>query len=222
MHILSADTSQGICSVSISNNQSLLAYREEQRTSKQAEMLVPMIESCLKEAQISYDDIALLTSTIGPGSFTGLRIGISTLQAIALVKSIPTYGVSTLQAIASTQHNTSTPLITSIIDARREQYYIQSFNHTNLTPYDTPTLIHTSALNTYLSALTFDTSIVTNLDALTTSTHSVNVNIAPNAQNATFIAHLFFSPSQQSTPLTPLYIREPDAKRPTPPAHLCN
>ncbi len=181
-----------------------------------------MIESCLKEAQISYDDIALLTSTIGPGSFTGLRIGLSALQAIALVKSIPTYGVSTLQAIASTQHHTTTPLITSIIDARREQYYIQSFNSTNLTPHDSPTLIHISALDTYLSALTSATSIVTNLDVLTTPTHSVSANIAPNAQNAAFVAHHFFSTSQQSTPLTPLYIREPDAKRPTPPAHLCN
>lgn len=221
MYILSADTSQGICSVSLSHNLTPLSYAEEQQSSKQAEMLVPMIESCLHQANLTYDDLTLLASTTGPGSFTGLRIGLSALQAIAAVKKIPTYGVSTLQAIAITQHNISTPLITSIIDARREQYYIQTFHSDTLIAHDSPTLIATGALEEYTQSLPENTHIVTNLAQLN-NTNPTSTHIAPDAKNTAKIAYHFYSQSQQPTPLTPLYIREPDAKRPTPPAHLCN
>ena len=67
---------------------------------RQSEILVPCIDEILKKAELSPSDLNASVLTIGPGSFTGLRLGISALKAIELAYNVPVYGVSSLEAYA--------------------------------------------------------------------------------------------------------------------------
>ncbi len=89
---------------------------------RQSEILVPSIDELLKKADISAADLNATALTIGPGSFTGLRLGISALKAIELAYSVPVYGISSLEAYAFPYKDLDYPLI-SCIDANKDKFY---------------------------------------------------------------------------------------------------
>ena len=89
---------------------------------RQSEILVPSIDELLTKADIKPSDLNATTLTIGPGSFTGLRLGISALKAIELAYGVPVYGVSSLEAYAYPYKNLELPLI-SCIDANKDKFY---------------------------------------------------------------------------------------------------
>jgi tRNA threonylcarbamoyladenosine biosynthesis protein TsaB len=83
-----------------------------------------MIESLLTQAKLSIQDVQGIVYTKGPGSFTGVRVGVSVVQGLAFASSIPTLGVSTLMALAWQGHcQTQQPSVGAIIDARMAQIY---------------------------------------------------------------------------------------------------
>lgn len=88
MKILAFDTANNTASVALSDNDNILAYAEELRPSMQAENLMPMIEQVMKAAQCSYDELDYLAVTNGPGSFTGIRIGLAVAKGILFAKRI--------------------------------------------------------------------------------------------------------------------------------------
>lgn len=88
MKILAFDTTNNSASVAISEDQIILAYIEDLRSSMQAETIVPMIEEALKIAKLSYHDLDYLAATNGPGSFTGIRIGLSVAKGLLLSTDI--------------------------------------------------------------------------------------------------------------------------------------
>ena len=89
---------------------------------RQSEILVPSIDELLKKADITTADLSATVLTIGPGSFTGLRLGISALKAIELAYGVPVYGVSSLEAYAFPYMNLDYPVI-SCIDANKDKFY---------------------------------------------------------------------------------------------------
>ena len=89
---------------------------------RQSEILVPSINELLKKADITAADLNATALTIGPGSFTGLRLGISALKAIELAYGVPVYGISSLQAYAFPYMNLDYPVI-SCIDANKDKFY---------------------------------------------------------------------------------------------------
>ena len=89
---------------------------------RQSEILVPSIDELLKKADINAADLNATTLTIGPGSFTGLRLGISALKAIELAYGVPVYGISSLEAYAFPYMNFDYPVI-SCIDANKDKFY---------------------------------------------------------------------------------------------------
>lgn len=91
---------------------------------RQSEILVPSIDELLQKAEISPADLNATVLTIGPGSFTGLRLGISALKAIELAYNVPVYGVSSLEAYAYPYKNLELPLL-SCIDANKDKFYAQ-------------------------------------------------------------------------------------------------
>lgn len=121
---MTIDTAMGGCHVYVSAEAPV--SRAEPMTHGQAERLVPLIEETLKEAQIQHKKLEAILTTIGPGAFTGLRVGISTAKALSLSLSIPVYGISTLQALAAS-YETKEPF-TVLIETRRDDFYVQSFD----------------------------------------------------------------------------------------------
>ena len=127
MKILSIDTSSKICGVTISDNEKVLIHLSNDDEKTHSVKLMPMVDSAFKSTNLTLDDISLLAVCTGPGSFTGVRIGIATIKAFSDVKHIPIVGVSSLESLAynviekiSDLENT---LICSLIDAKNNNVY---------------------------------------------------------------------------------------------------
>jgi len=89
---------------------------------KQSEALVPAIDYVLNRAELKASELDYAAITIGPGSFTGLRLGLSAVKAIELAYKIPVYGISSLKAYGYAFEDFNLPVV-SAIDARKERFY---------------------------------------------------------------------------------------------------
>lgn len=104
--ILAIETSTDICSVGLCRSDRFL-IRSGSAAREHTRLLLPMIESLLKEANIKLSELSALCCTVGPGSFTGIRIGTAMTQALAFALDKPVVLVSTLRLIAQTAFVTS-------------------------------------------------------------------------------------------------------------------
>ena len=100
MKILAITTSSNNCSVAILEENSIIKELNIQNTKTHSETLMPLLKELLKQSNLSLDDIDYLACDIGPGSFTGIRIGVSTIKAISQIKNIPICPVSSLEGLA--------------------------------------------------------------------------------------------------------------------------
>lgn len=97
--ILGFDVSNSSCSVAISRGQDILAYEEDLRPNMQAENLLLLIEKVLKDTNYSYDDMDYLAFTNGPGSFTGIRIGLACAEGILVASKIKPVVISNFEML---------------------------------------------------------------------------------------------------------------------------
>jgi tRNA threonylcarbamoyladenosine biosynthesis protein TsaB len=136
--ILAFDTSLNGCAVCVSTGEDASAKRLFPTDREQAAKLVPLINETLSEVGLSYQDLRLIVTTIGPGSFTGLRIGLSTARALGLALNLPVQGVGTLSAMAaSARLETDTQNMLVLVETKRSDFYIQSFDALG-SPLDEP------------------------------------------------------------------------------------
>jgi tRNA threonylcarbamoyladenosine biosynthesis protein TsaB len=130
MKLLALDTAANLCSVAVLDvgTGTILAASSEDIGKGHAERLMAAIEEVVTTAQISITDIGKIAVSIGPGSFTGVRVGVSTARGFALALKCPAVGISTLQALAydAAKAFSHRPIL-SIIDARRDELYAQFF-----------------------------------------------------------------------------------------------
>lgn len=126
MKILAVDTSSTICSVAILENDNLIDINELDDGKTHSENLMPLLDELLKRNSLDVKDIDMIACTVGPGSFTGIRIGVSSIKPIAEVLNIKVASVMSLEALARNVENKST--IVSLIDARNNQVYAGIFD----------------------------------------------------------------------------------------------
>lgn len=100
MLVLGIDTSLDACSVAVVRDSEMLAHLSETMTRGQAERLAPMVREAAQQAGITFAEIDRIAVTTGPGSFTGVRVGLSFARALAMSLSRSCIGVSTLEALA--------------------------------------------------------------------------------------------------------------------------
>lgn len=122
MKILAFDSTARIATVAVTENEELLALYSINNGLTQSELLLPMAENMLSSLRLSISDIDLFATSIGPGSFTGVRIGASLVKGLAFGKDIPCVGVSTLEELAENLSGLS-GIIVPAMDARRSQVY---------------------------------------------------------------------------------------------------
>ena len=122
MNILAVDTSANTATVAILNDDKLLAEEIVNHKKTHSETLMPMIDLALKRCDMDISDIDLFAVANGPGSFTGLRIGVSTIKGLAHGLSKPVVEVSTLEGMAYNLF-LADGIISPIMDARRSQVY---------------------------------------------------------------------------------------------------
>ena len=129
MKLLALETSCDIASVSLFENNNLILELKESSPKNHSEALMPLIDKLLKETSISLNDIDLFACDNGPGSFTGIRIGLSTIKAFCDVKNKPCISVSSLEALAYTCKESA--IICSMIDAKHSNIYAGIFEFDN-------------------------------------------------------------------------------------------
>jgi tRNA threonylcarbamoyladenosine biosynthesis protein TsaB len=130
-NILAFDVSNNSCSVAISCGQNILAFEQEMRPSMQAERLIPMIEQALYSADMSYKDLNYLAVTNGPGSFTGIRIGLAAAKGILLGNiNIKGFAISNFEMsyYRAVEQYKKYDKIAILINAYRNQLYFQFFD----------------------------------------------------------------------------------------------
>lgn len=133
MKILSIDTASNICGVSILEDNKLICNLDTDTGRTHSENLMPMIEQALKKTNLSLKNINLITCDIGPGSFTGIRIGVATTKAFNDSLNIPCVGISSLEALAYNLKDNikQNEIICSIIDCKNDNCYFALYEKKN-------------------------------------------------------------------------------------------
>jgi tRNA threonylcarbamoyladenosine biosynthesis protein TsaB len=184
--VLAFDTALAACSAAVWSDGAILAARLERLDRGHAEALMPMVEAVRTEAGLAYEDIDRLAVTVGPGTFTGLRIGLAAARGLALAIARPLVGVTTLEALAAgvSEDERQGRSVLAVIDARRGEVYAQTFD-AGLAPLVPPSL------------------------------STVRVSEAAETPDAPVVAALAAGRAVVSDEMpAPLYLRAPDARLP--------
>ena len=238
MRILAVDTALGACSVAIALDGEVVARAFKPLSRGHAEVLFAMISEVEQEAGLRASDMDRFAVTIGPGTFTGLRVGLSAARGLGLATSKPVLGLTTLQALAAgvaAKDLTSEDVITSVIDAKRGECYMQMFDPA-LMPLSVPMIVQLDAAAAALGealqkaggrAFLVGTGAMLIAERLGQVTHPTQVHLtqvhltqihltgAPDQPDAGRLALLAAAIDDvASAPARPLYLRAPDAKLP--------
>ena len=130
MRILGVDTATTSCSVAIVDEASLLSEFTVDREETHSIHLMDMIKAVMTMAGLNFSDLDGFAVTRGPGSFTGLRIGVSTIKGLAVALEKPVVGISSLETLAF-QVSYSRDLICPILDARKGEVYFSRYRFLN-------------------------------------------------------------------------------------------
>ena len=129
MIILAFDSSVNACSVALWHNGDKIFAKTKEMPTGQAEALMPMIEEALIATKLAPNKIDAIATTIGPGSFTGIRISLAAAKALGLALEIPVIGVSTLEAFAkSFKFAGDYPYFGVVVETKRQDFYFQLFD----------------------------------------------------------------------------------------------
>ena len=139
MKILSIDTASDLCTVAILEDEACIKEIVVNDARNHSEKIMPVIQQAFEETNINLKDINLIVCDKGPGSFTGIRIGVGTVLAFQDTLDIPCIGISSLEVLAyntitniNTNTNTNTnKLICSLIDAKNDNVYLGIFKYDN-------------------------------------------------------------------------------------------
>jgi tRNA threonylcarbamoyladenosine biosynthesis protein TsaB len=128
MRILAIDTALDACSVAVFDTERdrMLAMQSREIGRGHAELLIPLVDEVMKSAGATFDSLDRIAVTVGPGSFTGLRVGLSAARGFALAAKKPAVGVSTLAALTAPliTENETVPVVAAI-DAKHGNLYMQ-------------------------------------------------------------------------------------------------
>lgn len=221
--VLAFDTACDACSAALWQDGEIRAREFARMARGQSEALLPMIERVMAAAGMEFPALTGLGVTVGPGAFTGLRIGLAAARAIALASGKPAVGITTLEAIAAAVPPAPDVLIVAI-DAKRDDLYVQSFAQ-NLsggaawTPASTAVAQLPEAVTLPTgSFLIAGDGAARLLEALPAEARSRATLLADHAlPDAAIVARLAAARLASGDAIVsprPLYLRPPDAKLP--------
>ena len=130
MRLLAFDGTAKLASVAVREDGRTLASYTIDNGLTQSELLLPMAEDVLRSLKLDFSDIDCYATSVGPGSFTGVRIGVSLIKGLAFGRNIPCVSVSTLEALAENIRPLD-GIIVPCMDARRSQVYNAIFECTD-------------------------------------------------------------------------------------------
>ncbi len=126
MKILAFDTSNSTLSVALCEDDKPLQTIVNQDSGKQAEQLLPMIEKILQDHNLTYQDLDLIAVTKGPGSFTGVRIGLACAKSIEIATNLPLIALDSLETLAQKIFLENADLLVAV-DAKIDEFFVREF-----------------------------------------------------------------------------------------------
>jgi tRNA threonylcarbamoyl adenosine modification protein YeaZ len=218
MNILALDTSMGACCVAVllaKGASPRIVSREEPMGRGHAEALMPMIAEVMDEAGLGFPALDLIAATVGPGSFTGVRIAIAAARGFALVTSAKLWGTDSLTVMACVARGLgiSGPFAIAV-DARRAMLYFGLYDGDGAC-LEGPLLI---APKDAVAMLPKSLSIVVGsgaaalAEAASSQGRAVRADFPDLQPNAAALAALALAANEMIPILRPLYLRPPDAK----------
>lgn len=222
MNVLGLDTCFGALSVAVgvglSGEHPRVVARHATMATGHAERLVPVMNELLAEAGLTFSALDRIAVTIGPGSFTGTRIGIAAARALHLAHGTPIVALTSLEAMALHPAIGDIPVGTDLaiaVDAHRGEAYIQIFDGHTREPVAPPAIVPQSGYaavdrgRPLVIAGTAAAAVAEALAAHGRPAHALEVEIWPGMERA--ILRAVARPPSEAA-IEPLYLRPPDAK----------
>jgi tRNA threonylcarbamoyladenosine biosynthesis protein TsaB len=217
MRVLAIDTALAACAAAVfeTGGARMLARESLGMARGHAEALMPLIARVMDAAAVEFSELDRVAVTVGPGSFTGLRVGISAARGIALVSGKPAVGISTLSAFAAPHiANEEGASIAAAIDARHGSVYLQVFASSGRTLVAPGIATVPDAVR---AAMTGPVRLVGSgaglLHAEWPSDHPAPLAIdIQNAPAIEWVARLGAAAPKTDVAPLPLYLRAPDAR----------
>lgn len=220
MNVLGLDSATEACSTAVLVNGVTTARRFEGLQRGHAEILMPLVQAVMAEAGLRFDQLDLIATTIGPGGFTGLRIGLASARALALAANVPLIGVSTLEAVARAQSMTEGSLLVAL-DTKRADVYLQIFDVQGA-PQSPPKALMPGKISAILP--NGPLTVAGNAGAIVLQTLQdrqppPRLAAGPDLPDAAIVASIGSErfrahPDATLAPPSPLYLRPPDAQLP--------
>jgi tRNA threonylcarbamoyladenosine biosynthesis protein TsaB len=219
--ILAFDCAGAVCQAALWREGRVVARRDRASVHGQAEILLPMIEAAMVEAALGYGDLAAIATTVGPGSFTGLRAGLAVARGLALATGLPAVGIDRFSAAAHAAGAAERRgrSVLAAIDSRREEIFVQGFDE-NLAPLGAPAVLtpRDAAAAAPPGALLIAGDAAGALcDALRAAKRDAVASAGIGATDSAVVAALAAAVLARGgalPPLRPLYLRPPDVTPP--------
>ena len=206
--LLAFDTATPLVTVALHDGTKVVAERRSDQPLKHGEQLAPLIEQVMQDAGVDRLDLTAIAVGVGPGPFTGLRVGLVTARTLGHVLEIPVYGVCTLDVIAAEaarggQDSLDRPFLVAT-DARRKEVYLASYDESG-TRISGPVVDKPAALAT-------DAPVAGGGAAL--YPEAFPSRIGPDEPSAAWLAQCVAAELVELLDPEPLYLRRPDAVAP--------
>lgn len=222
--ILALDTSTAACSVALWRGGVVVAGRLEMMARGHAENLMPMVDAVIREAGERPDALDLVAVTVGPGAFTGLRLGLAAARGLAVATGAACLGLTTTETLAAALPDPAIgEIILAGLDSKRGDVYLQAFD-ARRRPLAAPEAVSIDAVASYASLGGGDSgacvlagdaqaACAAALAAAGRRTRRTETTV-PDAAVLAALAAARWRPGEDAPPPVPLYLRPPDAAKP--------
>jgi tRNA threonylcarbamoyladenosine biosynthesis protein TsaB len=228
--LLAIETAGSRCSAAVTHGERILASVSQAQRHGHGEVLMAMIDRVMTEAGLSPHQLDIVAAAIGPGGFTGIRVGLAAAQGIALATGARLVAVTGFVAVAEAlrraapvERESGAHLLVAL-DSRRDDLYVQLFGPDMATPLGLPRAVLPDLLPDYVGALPPGAPLLVAGDAVEAAAAALNgrVNVemvpdsVPGAVGVAAAALEAAHRTRAGEPVRPLYLRPPDVTLPKP------
>lgn len=210
--LLAFDTASPTVSVALHDGDAVVVELVSELAMKHGEQLAPLVDRAMREAGIVRQDLTALAVGVGPGPFTGLRVGLVTARTLAFVLDLPVYGVCSLDALAV--EAVATGVVTGdfvvATDARRKEVYLASYDASG-SRLDGPLVDRPATVATSLPVVGEGGALYPD---------DFPLRVGPQRPSAGWLAHAVAAELVELHDPEPLYLRRPDAVEPRAPKQV--
>ena len=229
MNIIALDTVASACSVAVFSDGKKVCNSRKELERGHAEVIIPMMKEAISSVSFKFLDLDLIAVTVGPGSFTGIRVGLATARSLSVAANVPVLGVTSFEAVAAsiTEKEWAGIPVLIALETRRDDLYLQMFNEARA-PLGEPEAVGRADIISYVShQLGLQTNILIAGDGAERAVSEIGDGserfkcrlasclAGPDAIWVAEIAqesHLF---GYKCLPAEPFYLRAPNVRLPT-------